>query len=492
MPIVTTGQLTIVDNNDARSISAVLTASSGTQQVYTSNDSITPYLPSWFTNNLILTPQVSVGGLTAGQAWAALINKKFCLTANGTALTTASTSSSFVNDAGTIISAPFTVTHASTGSTTASTFTVKGNLLDSVGQFTVFFDADYVDVATGLTTHITCQITLNTVKTGTNAVFINLRGTTVIEESTSNVKNVAAVAADLIRAGTVDTTNLTYQWFENGGSTQITNQLSGYLTKYGAKSTSSATAPTGSQAELGAGLPTTNGGSNANNTIIISETAVTDLGVYKVVVTDTEEGKSYATYFTISDLSDPYECLIISSAGDKLQNGQGSTTLSPKVYYGATSVDVLTGWTFTWYFYDRNGKRGGFVDTGKISAAGGGTITANTTGSGASFSSTSVTSGLFTAGNLIKCVKANGDAFFYEVGATSTSGSVSIRTPTASNPWLSFVDFAAPTSTSDFVGGKIFGCTTNGIRTTSAAASFVLSGDDVDVKARILVEANRP
>lgn len=489
MPIVTTGQLTIVDTNDARSITAALVANGGTQQVYTKDESIISYTPSWVSTPLIITPQISVGGMTSAQAWAALTNKTFSLTAGGAALTTASTSTSFVNNSDTVVGTPFTVTHAANGSGTASTFQINANLKESVGNFTLFFDADFVDPTTGLSTHITCQITLNTVKTGTNAVFITLRGTTAFEEATGSTKNVIAVAADLVRSSGVDTTGLTYKWYEAGGGTQITTSLSGYATKYGLKSNTTTSAPTGSNSDLGVGLPASGAG-NSNNTLVIAETAVSDIGIYKVEITDSES-KTYSAFFTVYDVSDPYECQILSTSGDKLQNGQGSTTLTPLVYYGAAQVSDLTGWTFTWYFYDRNGKRGAFVNTAKIAAAGGGTITANTTGASASFSSTAITAGMFVAGEIIKCVKPDGSAFFYEAGATSVAGSVTIRTP-ATNTWLSFTDFPAPSASTDFVGGKIFGCTTNGTRSTSGNASVVLSGDDVDVKSRILVEANRP
>lgn len=484
--LVSTGQITIVDTNDARSIAAVLVANSGTQQVYTKDESTITYTPSWVTSNLTLTPQIAVGGLTAAQAWASLSNKAFSLTAGGTALTTASTSSSFVNNSDVAVNNPFTVTHAAVGSSTASTFVISANLKDSVGQFTVFFDADYTDSVTGLTTHICCQITLNTVKTGTNAVFISLRGQTNIEEATGSTKNNAAVAADLVRSSGIDTTGLTYKWYDSTG-TQISTSTSGYATKYGFKTVASPTIPTGAGSDLNVNVPAAGSG-NAFNTIVINETAVTDIGVFRVDITDADS-KTYSQYFTIYDISDPYDTKIVSSTGDKLQNGQGSTTLTPTVWYGASQVSSLTGWSFTWYFYDKNGKRGAFIDTAKISTAGGATISANTTGSSAVFTYGG-TSYAFVAGDIIKCVKPNGDAFYYEV-ASSTTNNVTIRTP-STNTWLTLTDFPAPSASTDFVNGKLYGCVSGGTRTTSASNTVTLTGDEVDVKSRILVEANRP
>lgn len=489
MPIVSTGQITIVDTNDARSITAFLAANQGTQQVYTKDESTVGYTPSWFSTPLVITPQISVGGLTASQAWAALTNKTFALTAGGAALTTASTSTSFNNNADTQLSTPFTVSHAANGSSTASTFTITGNLKDSVGVFTLFFDADFVDPTTGLTTHITAQITLNTVKTGTNAVFIALRGQTAIEEATGSTKNNVAVAADLVRSGGIDTSGLTYKWYEGGGATQITTSLPSVATKYGMKTVAAPTAPTAAAgpSELNVNIPTAAG--NTQNTLVISETAVNDIGIYRVDITD-GDNKTYTAYFTVYDISDPYETIILSNTGDKLQNGQGSTSLTPTVYYGGNPVTPLTGWTFTWTFYDKNGKRGAFIDTGKISVAGGAPITANGTGASATINY-SGTSYAFAAGDIVKAVKPNGDAFFYEV-ASSTTNQVTIRTP-STNTWLNFTDFPSPSASTDFVGGKLYGCMgSGGQRTTSAGASVTLTGDEVDVKARILCESNRP
>jgi hypothetical protein len=487
MPVVSTGQITIVDNNDARSITAVITSNQPTQQVFTGDEGSVGFTPSWFTTALVLTPQISVGGLTSAQVWAAVTNRVFSLTSGGAALTNGTTSTSFVNNAGVELSTPYALANTGNNVTSAPTLTITGNLKDTVASLVIYFRADFTDPTTGLVSAITCQIELNTVKTGSNAVFVVIRGQTNIEEATGSTKNVIAVAADLIRSSGVDNTNLNYKWFEDGGSAQITSSLSGVATKYGLKTTTAGTSPTGATGELNVNIPTATG--NTHNTLVISEAAVADIEVYKVEVTDTVASKTYSAYFTVYDISDPYDTQILSSSGDKLQNGQGSTTLTPRVYYGAAEVTPLTGWTFTWYFYDKAGKRGAFVDTAKISTAGGANISANTTGSSATITYGG-TSYAFVAGDVVKAVKPNGDAFFYEV-ASSTTNIVTIRTPTT-NAWLTFTDFPAPSAITDFVGGKLYGCTTQGVRTTSGATAITLTGDEVDVKARILCESNRP
>ena len=222
--------------------------------------------------------------------------------------------------------------------------------------------------------------------------------------------------------------------------------------------------------------------------VVISEAAVVDQDVIRVDITD-GDAKTYSTYFTVYDVSDPYELKLVSSSGDKLQNGAGSTNISPVVYYGATQVSSLTGWTFDWYFYDKNGKRAAFIDTTKISTAGGANITANGTGTSATFTY-SGTSYAFAAGDIVKCVKPSGDAFYFEV-ASSTTNVVTMRVPTT-NTWLSLTNFPAPSATIDFVGGKLFGCVGGGKRTTAGNASITVTGDEIDVKGNITAEANRP
>lgn len=486
---VSTGQITIVDTNDARPITAYITANPGMQQVLTKDDAVSSFAPSWFTANantgLQLTAKVFVGGITVSESTALLGNRKFCLTVDGTAITTATGSSDFVNDSYGAIAFPFTVVHDTSG----SYIRIKGNLKETTAVWTVFFQGDYTDPATGLVTRVMSQIMLNCVKTGSNAVFVVVRGMNSIEEATGTVKNAVAIGADLIRSSGVDITGVTYKWYEAGGATHISTSLSGYATKYGLKTSVAGTSPSGAPGELGVNVPTAGAQSNFN-TLVISENAVLDVGSYKVEITD-DVGKVYEQYFTVYDYSDPYAVILSSSTGDKLQNGQGITVITPAVWNGSNPVSVLTGWVFDWTLYDRNAKRVAFVDTGKIAIAGGGAITANGNTASAVFNCVNITAGMFAIGEIIKCVKPTGEAYFYEVGAASTTGAVTIRAP-VTNSWLSFTAFPAPSSISDFVGGRIFGCTTQGTRTTAGAAGITVSGDEIDVKGRIDCQASRP
>lgn len=396
------------------------------------------------------------------------------ITGNGALISSnASLAAAFISGA----SCTFTASHTTGG----STLRIKSNMLDTVSQLTLYFEGDYTDPLTGIVSRVLAQLTLGLVKTGTNAVYVLTRGQTAIEQATGSTKNVAAVTADLIRAAGVDTTGVTYRFYEANGATQITSSMS---TKYGLKSVATGAATVGSVSDIGQNLPAS-GSWSAQNTLVIHESAVTDMGVYRVEAKDAD-GTIYQTYFTVYDVSDPYELRIISSAGDKLQNGSGSTSLTPSVYYGATRVSSLTGWTFNWYFWNRDGKRGAFVNPTRTGVAGGRGITAHTTGTSGEFTYGG-TAIAFSAGDIIKAVSASGVEAFYEV-ASATGNTVTIRTP-STNTWLNYTAFPAPTS-SQFVNGKLFVC--SGSLSTSGATAITLTGDDIDVKGSVTCEANRP
>jgi hypothetical protein len=484
--MIATGQITIVDTNDARPITAYMSASDGVQQVYSKENDTSTFIPSWFSANSnagnYIEPAVYVGGPGAAtEVTHILSNRKFTLSPNGSALTTGAAPSQFVDNSYGTSGITFTVTN----SPTVTRLAIKGNLKETVGQYVIYFEGDYTDPATGLTTHIITSISLNTVKTGTNATWINVRGKNIITESDTGTKNTAVIACDLVRSSGVDTSNLIFKFYENNGANQITTGTSGVATKYGFSLTATGASPVA--VAMNTAIPLASG--SANNTLTISENAITDIGVFKVTVTDTVDSVTWETWFTIFDVTDPYEVRILSSTGDKLQNGQGNTVLTPSVFNGSSLVSSLTGWTFDWYYYDRSGKRGAFIDTTKIPTPGGASITANTSGNSAVFTYSGTNyAANFAAGNIIKCVKPDGTAFFYEVASVGV-GTITIRNP-STNTWLSFTSFPAPSAVGDFVGGKIYGCHSS--LQTAAAAGLTVTGDDIDVKGTINVEANRP
>jgi len=152
--LVSTGQITIVDNNDARPITAFVTASQGTQQVYSKDESTISFVPNWTSTNNILTARVYAGDLTSARD-----------------ITNLLTNRKWSNDL---------VTSIGSG----TTLTVNTNLTEAAPSKIYYFEGDYTDPITGLVSHVIAQITLGLVKTGTNAVYVLPRGNTAIEQAT--------------------------------------------------------------------------------------------------------------------------------------------------------------------------------------------------------------------------------------------------------------------------------------------------------------------
>jgi hypothetical protein len=222
---------------------------------------------------------------------------------------------------------------------------------------------------------------------------------------------------------------------------------------------------------------------NANcSQIEIKEGAVADIALFKAEVKDTNTGGgTYGVTFAVYDVSDPYDVQVSSSAGDKFQNGVGTTNLTPIVKEGASTI-TITGWSFVWTLYDKDGVRSGFNNTDKTPSPK--TISANTT---TSFTISVALAAAPVAGDLIKVVNSAGTVVrVYEVGASSTTTVINIRVTGLTNTWASTV---APTA-SEFVNGKLY-CVL-ATRSTSGSAAITVTGEDIDVKGTIFCEASKP
>lgn len=454
--IVSTGQITIVDNNDAKPITAFITASGVTQQVYTKDDTTETYNPNWVTNNLTLTAKAYVGlpsGVT--EMAASLTNKKWS------------------NDLVTSIG-------------TSHTLTVSTNLTEATPTKIYYFEGDYTDPSTGLTSHVIAQIQLNLVKTGTNAVFLDVIGINAIQESNTSTKNTASMTANLMRGSTIDDAGTTYKWYVSpyAASDQLDanhpSVTAGYYTFKNTAGTTVSAPADGTFADV--------------KTLVIDERAVTDIGYYKVVA-KSADNLEYAQYFIVYDVSDPYDLRLISTAGDKLQNGVGSTNIYPIVYNGSSAVTDTTGWTFDYEFYDSTGAKGAFVDPGITSR----TISANNA------STFTISSAITLAENtVIKVVSPTGTVRYYEAVASTSSTTVTIDTSPETN---TFCSSTAP-ATDEFKNGTFYVCqgsTTTGVVTKNGGTAadgpngthytnskIIVTGNDIDTKGTIVCKANRP
>lgn len=505
MPIVTTGQLTIVDNNDARPITAFISVSPGAQQIYAKDESTVSFSPDWTSANsnvgLELRARVYAGKTGGSEdVTRQLTNKKWSYDLN-TAITAGAAGTTYWNESAASGIGSIALVDDDTNGVRLR---IRANLKPNTAPLTVYFEGDYTDPTTGLVSRVVTSITLSQVRTGTNAVFIQLRmpdGYVLEPDAPVSPKSTVRVYADLIRAAGVDDTSVTYRWFQSphAAADQIDGNLASVTTRYGLLDTAAVNANrAGTIGQVATGSGTTNLALNTTYVpdgqygdykgLLVHADAVSDIGVYKVEAKDAE-GTVYQTFFTITDTSDPYEVKLIAPGGEKLQNGIGSTDVYPVVYYGQDKVTNLAGWTFTWTFYDSAGARGGFVDTTRTAVSGGRNITANTTG-GFTFDGAAIT---FAAGDLIKAVLGSKSEVF-EVSTAGTVNTVAVRSP-ITNTWVAAANFTGLLA-NEFQNGKLFvllaSRTTNGAANNDQAAKITLSGDDIDAKGTVFCDVNKP
>jgi hypothetical protein len=385
----------------------------------------------------------------------------------------------------------------------------------TTAPLTVFFEGDYTDPVTGLVSKVVASITLTQVRTGTNAVFINLRMPdgyvlepdfpgAVDQNAAAGPKRSIRVFADLIRASGVDDTGITYRWYESphAAANQIDGNLPNVTTRYGLLDTAAVNANRAvTVGQYATGSGSTTAGITTGNVpdgtfgdykgIGIFAAAVADIGIFRVEARD-GDNIVYQTFFTVFDISDPYEILLVSSGGDKLQNGVGSTNVYPDVFYGQDRVSNCTGWTFTWQYFDNASppQRGAFVDTTRTAAAGGRLISSNTT-TGFTHDGAAIT---FAAGDIVKAV-LGAKAELFEV-ASVAGNVVTVRAP-STNAWLPATNFSTLLA-NEFQNGRLFVMlgqrTTSGVNATFPATqtAITLTGEDIDGKGTVVCSADKP
>lgn len=62
---------------------------------------------------------------------------------------------------------------------------------------------------------------------------------------------------------------------------------------------------------------------------------------------------------SFADLTDPYQVVIVSPAGDRLVNGQGSLTLTAEVWQSGELIEDVAGskFAYSWRRYDKDGRQ---------------------------------------------------------------------------------------------------------------------------------------
>lgn len=245
------------------------------------------------------------------------------------------------------------VISGSNGETIAATTYIlsvnKNKLVGTSDQVEYKFTGNYVDPILGLTFPVEIKATFSRVKNGTS--FVVARAYTPGGDQFKNSSPASlTIKAELIRGTTPDTTNLSYLWKKstNGSTwTNLTSSVTGYNT----------------------------------STLTVTPSIVDSFAMFKCTITDTDTSSdTYNRTFdtegiSILDFDDPYQAVILSTAGNFFKNNTGTTTLICKVYQNGSEVDVDgSGLTYTWTKTDKDGAPVAFTPIGVAS----GTIAAST------------------------------------------------------------------------------------------------------------------
>ena len=319
MSVIATGQISIVDYNDALTLTGFITSNHPKTQQH--NPDTGKYIPDWTEQNLVLTASLFKMGSSNDIIKSNQVQKIewFDSSDPTTPLVT---------------SGAFEVSN--------ERLTVKQNILGSRSSIDFICEVTYLDVGTGLTLLHKTSISLSKVENGgsiTAAVAWLPEGNIFKNDNISTL----VAEADLWRGGVIDTTNVTYQWY-NQDPTVVTDQGGGLGWR---KLTS-----------------TTNSGETGYTTrrLVVPADAVPNFEVYKIVIKDTDTtshtyNQTFQDTVTFLDQSDPIQVSVVSTGGNVFKNGQGSTTLSAELFRAGEEIDQDgSTYTYKWYKYDKDGN----------------------------------------------------------------------------------------------------------------------------------------
>jgi len=298
---------TIMDYTDGVTLLGNIDANHTRTVLY--DTSTQKYNPSWATTALTLTPRLHKAG-SPTDLIASLTSSKWQRKVPGGNWTD--------------------VTSGQNGETIASStkiLTVNQNkMVGDIWAIEYKFVAVYHDPVLGIDLDYEMVISFSRVANGTS--FVVARAFTPGGDQFKNGNpSTLKIKAELIRGTTEDTTSLTYTWQKSTNGTTWSTV-------------------TGSTSEL-----------------TVTPAMVDSFAMFRCRIKDTDAASdTYNETFTtegvtILDVSDPYQVVIESSAGQFFKNNTGSTTLKALVYQDGAEIDTAgTGLTYTWTMTDQDGE----------------------------------------------------------------------------------------------------------------------------------------
>lgn len=330
---VATGQITIIDYNDALTLSGFITSNQVKTQMYNPDNG--SYTPEWTASPyLVLTPSLFKIGTTTDIITSANVTsvKWYEVVDGEETLITATTTRVFSGTKNHIL-------------------TIKANEMAGKPGKDYICEITYHDETTNLDLYHKISITFSRVVNGSgivDAIALCPNGNVFKNDAVASL----IATCDLWRGSVVDTSSVNYQWYMQDSS--VTKDQGGGI---GWKKLTNTTGKY-------TGVTT--------REITIYPSAFTNIGVFKCGVKDTDStSASYNTTFwdvaTFIDNTDPIAITITSTGGDVFKNGEGSSNLIANLYQAGTEIDEDgTKYTYTWSKYKKDGTLdSSFSKTGK-------------------------------------------------------------------------------------------------------------------------------
>lgn len=485
MPTISTGQITIVDNNDAKTLVAGISASLGTQQNYVKDDTLETFGPNYATTSNVLTPSITISSPTGPRSVIELQLSQL----SAVSWSTSPTGTPNIVSSGALTGS--STDYAYNASTLA--LSLKTNKLTKASpSLTFYFTANHSDPLTSLVSQVLAQITIGLVVTGTNALYVVVEGPDTIPVSDTSTRNNITLTARLMRGATEETSlaagNAAYKWHKivNGTAVELNSGHADW-------SATAAQQKFRLQDAAGTAITPPASGYHTGKKLIVFEDAINGVQGYRVDVLDDESTSPYSKYFTITDKGDPYQTTIMATGGDKLQNGQGSKTLSLSITKNGQIFTPSAEWAYSWRFADSQGRPAAFVNAIKLFSS---TcqLLAHAAYSGATATlvlkvPVGASIPALAANDIVKLIASNGVPAYYKVN-TAVSAISNASTETNQNIVIKQFSTDWPItgiSANRFQNGLIFVCTQN-----PTGATLVVTGDDIDGQGSISVNVIKP
>jgi hypothetical protein len=312
---VSVGQITIMDFNDAVTLTGYI-SSNHNKSVRYNGDNET-YTPDFTSSPLVLTPSLFKAGSTTDLMVAGTNIKsvtwkrKSNLQSGENDLSSGESVGASFPKALTISSQPFS----------ATVFSVE-----------YICTIVYTDPTTGLDLTYKNSVTFNKVTDGNNVAIAEISADPGFAFK-NKLPASLTLSAHLYRGATKDTSNLTYQWQKLVGSTW-----------------------TDMTGETGVDL-------------VVSQSSVASMQQYRVIIDDTVKGDTYTSDpVTVLDFNDPIQVIVKSSNGEIFKNGVISTDLTAHLYQNGAEIDAGgTEYSYSWAKVDKDGNSSAFGATKTVS-----------------------------------------------------------------------------------------------------------------------------